>query len=261
MNTIRDVIWFSCGAASAVMAYIVKKQNPGAVLVYCDTGGEHEDNRRFMADVEKWLNASVVVLRSEKYTDHFDVIEKTRYVNGPAGARCTAELKKKLRYRFQQPNDAQYFGYTASEKGRAEKFCESHPEVTAKFPLIERGITKEDCLGVLVKNGIEVPVMYKFGFRNNNCIGCVKGGAGYWNKIREVFPEKFSRMAKLEREVGASCIRGQYLDELDPTRGTLKDLSISCDFVCAMLDSAIQDLVLSVQDTNGFVESDTTEVR
>ena len=40
--------------------------------------------------------------------------------------------------------------------------------------------------------------MYKLGYNNNNCIGCVKGGQAYWNKIRIDFPETFNKMAKLE---------------------------------------------------------------
>ena len=35
------------------------------------------------------------------------------------------------------------------------------------------------------------PLMYDLGYPNNNCIGCVKGGMGYWNHIRKDFPEVF----------------------------------------------------------------------
>lgn len=68
-------------------------------------------------------------------------------------------------------------------------------------------------MGMLWKAGIEIPAMYKMGYNNNNCIGCVKGGMGYWNKIRKDFPEVFNRMAVIEREVGATCLKdksGKY---------------------------------------------------
>jgi hypothetical protein len=73
--------------------------------------------------------------------------------------------------------------------------------------------------------------MYKLGYNNNNCVGCVKGGMGYWNKIRKDFPEVFSSMAKLEREVGHSCLK-IFLDELDPSRGNIKDVVPECDIFC-----------------------------
>ena len=52
--------------------------------------------------------------------------------------------------------------------------------------------------------GIKRPAMYDLGYGNNNCIGCLKGGMGYWNKIRIDFPEVFDRYSSLERETGHS---------------------------------------------------------
>ena len=80
-------------------------------------------------------------------------------------------------------------------------------------------MTKPETLFFLEKQGIKRPVMYDLGYNNNNCIGCVKGGMGYWNKIREDFPQSFTRMAEAGRDVGHSCIRGIFLDELDPDAG------------------------------------------
>ena len=228
----RTVIWFSCGAASFACAYLLKDTD--AILVYCDTGGEHPDNKRFLADAEKFLGKKVIVLKNPEYADHFDVVQKTRWVNGPKGARCTAELKKKLRLQFQQVDDIQIFGYASDpkERDRAERFKQTFPEVNARFPLIEKGLRHNDCIGLVKRLGIEVPMMYRLGFNNNNCIGCVKGGMGYWNKIRKHFPEQFKRMADIEREVGASCIKGTFLDTLDPDAGNDKEPEMTCDFIC-----------------------------
>lgn len=75
--------------------------------------------------------------------------------------------------------------------------------------------------------------MYDMGYRNNNCIGCVKGGMGYWNKIRRDFPEVFARRARQEREIGHTCINGIYLDELDPNRGRMEDEVLEeCGIAC-----------------------------
>ena len=235
----RTVIWFSCGAASAVAAYLTLKHTPDAVLAYCDTGGEHSDNMRFLQDVQRWLNKEVIILRNGKYKDHFDVIRKTRYVNGAKGARCTVELKKVLRFEFQRADDIQVFGYTCDEQDRADRFLKSFPEVDAKFPLIEKNFTKEMCLGFIREVGIKLPAMYELGFNNNNCIGCVKGGAGYWNWIRRFFPEHFLEMARLEREVGHSCIKGIFLDELKENFGKHREPKISCDFVCQSEDTGL----------------------
>lgn len=38
---------------------------PGAVVAYCETGAEHPDNERFMADCVRWFNAPVERIRSD----------------------------------------------------------------------------------------------------------------------------------------------------------------------------------------------------
>jgi len=65
------------------------------------------------------------------------------------------------------------------------------------------GYDKDDCLKIISDAGIEIPVMYKMGFRNNNCFGtgCVQGGIGYWQKMKTDFPEKFNNMAEMEHKL------------------------------------------------------------
>lgn len=76
----------------------------------------------------------------------------------------------------------------------------NHTKAKAIFPLLMFGYDKEDCLKIVQDAGISVPRMYQYGFRNNNCFGtgCVQGGIGYWQKMRDEFPEKFDNMAKIE---------------------------------------------------------------
>jgi hypothetical protein len=237
----RVMSWFSCGANSAVATKLaIKKYGADRVeIVYCDTGGEHPDNIRFLMECEEWFDKPITILKSE-YKDHFDVWEKERYINGIAGARCTVELKKRLRFKFQRPDDIQVYGYSADEPQRAERFNASFPEVTTDFILIEQGIQKSVCMGLLYDAGIELPAMYKLGFNNNNCIGCCKGGAGYWNHIRKHFPDHFKRAGEIEKDIGHAIVRVKgipvFLDELDPNAGNHKSENISCDFVCQSID-------------------------
>ena len=110
------------------------------------------------------------------------------------------------------------------------------------FPLIEKKITKPGALEIVRRAGIEIPTMYKLGYSNNNCVGCVKGGKGYWNKIRQDFPEQFDRMAKVERNIGGTCIKGVYLDELDPDAGREeKQIQPECDLFCEVEAADIID--------------------
>ena len=252
----RVVVWFSAGVTSAIAAKIAVEKYRGVlpvVLVNCDTGSEHDDNWRFADEVGDWLGVPLEIIRNEKYADTIDVYRQTGYIVGTAGARCTVELKKVPRRRFEDlAGDLQVFGYDADEVDRAALFVENNPEVTAWFPLIEQGITKSTARQMLVMEGISEPVTYSLGFKNANCLkyGCVKGGIGYWNHLRVVLPSAFWNMAKVEREIGhAICSieeRGEngervkipvYLDELPPHWGNYKsEAAFQCGLFCQPLE-------------------------
>lgn len=241
----RVVCWWSAGVCSAVAARMALDQAGGreVVIAYCDTSGtEHPDNLRFLADCERWYGQSIVRLRSSDYEDTWDVWRRTKFLYSVRGARCTTELKKKVRRDFQWATDIQVFGFSAEEERRATRFSKNNFEVTTWFPLIEGSVSKASALLAVKAAGIEIPEMYRLGYKNNNCIGCVKGGIGYWNKIREDFPEHFARMARLERELGMAVLKDRrggepkplYLDELSPHhRGSYaSEPGIECGAAC-----------------------------
>lgn len=219
------IAWFSCGVTSAVACKLaIEKYGKDNVhLAYIKIGSAHPDNKRFISDCENWYGSKIHNYQSNKYTDQFDVIKKTRYVNGVGGARCTKELKKQVRFDIEKTNffDGQIFGFefTKKEINRAVRFEQQYPHTKPIYPLIENKLNKPECLGILTKAGIKQPTMYELGYHNNNCIGCVKGGMGYWNKIRVDFPEYFAKMIECEDIVGRSCIKNIPLKELDPERG------------------------------------------
>lgn len=218
------VSWFSAGVSSFIAAYIEKDNIDKIIYIHIDD--QHEDSMRFLKDCEKALGKEIEILQSP-YKNVNNVIKQFRFVNSPYGAKCTEILKKRVRKEWEyehKDEDLTYiWGYDIEERHRAERLLESMPQFKHKFPLIDRGFKKEDCHGILRELGIKRPMMYELGYRNNNCIGCVKGGMGYWNRIRVDFPEVFKARAELEREVGGSCIKGIYLDELEPDRGRLEE--------------------------------------
>jgi hypothetical protein len=236
----RTLAWFSCGAASAVAC----KLTPAAEPVYCETGAEHPDNERFLADCERWFDRPVTRLKSKRYVDTWDVWEQRRYLAGVKGALCSVELKLIPRLEFQRPDDVHVFGYTMdlSDFNRAERMREAYPELTIKTPLIDRVLTKAHCLGLLEQAGIRLPPLYGMGFRNNNCIPCVKAQSpDYWALVRLKFPEKFARLAQLSRDLDVRLVKvadgkGRrkriFIDEVPADQPTGDPVQPACDFLC-----------------------------
>lgn len=250
-NPERVVVWFSCGAASAVAAKLaVQKYGDKCDVCYIDMlEDEHPDNSRFLKDVEKWIGREIKLLKSDKYKNVDDVIARRRYIAGVNGAPCSMELKKAVRQQYERFDDVQIFGLTLEEKNRIDRFHQNNPEICAEWILVDKGLTHDDCVALIWKAGIEVPTMYKLGFPNNNCLGCVKGQSGYWNHTRKHFPEVFAKRALQEREVGAAInkkyVNGVripvFLDELPEDAGNmLTEPAISCSLVCGIVDQDIK---------------------
>lgn len=237
----KHLAWFSCGAASAVAVKLAVSMYDDVTVAYTDPGSEHPDNKRFIEEVQEWIGVPILRLKSKVYEDTWDVWEKRKFIVGAHGAPCTIELKKKMRWAIESGYDVQVFGYHAKETGRADRFREQNAEIILETPLIERGLDKADCLAMVERAGIDLPVMYKLGFQNNNCIGCPKGGMGYWNMIRQHFPGHFDRMADLERRLDHAVLKDDagpvWLDQLDPTRGDIHtEPDIECSLLCAIAE-------------------------
>lgn len=250
----RFVCQFSCGAASAVATKLILAEHPAdqLVIVNAYVEEEHQDNRRFLADCERWLGRSVVQLRDEKYGASTDEVwRRKRYIKGPNGAPCSMILKRQLLAAIAQPGDIEVIGYTAEEEDRLMDLRERFPDRTIIAPLIERGISKSDCLAIIDRAGIELPIMYRMGYDNANCIGCPKGGQHYWQAIREDFPERFIQIKAIQDEIGPGAYflrfrsgdrKGERmsLGDLPPGRGDMrKEASFSCSFFCEMAEGEI----------------------
>jgi hypothetical protein len=243
MSDGRILCWFSCGAPSAVASKICLEEfgKDRVLVVNCDTKpSEHPDNYRFFNEVQEWLGVKVVELRNEKFAD-VDATFKT-YMAGIRGAVCTTELKKIPRLKFAQPDDVNVFGFTVGEKKRVREFEQRNPDMLLKWPLVEQNITRAECVRRINAAGIVQPEMYRLGFDNNNCPGCVKASSPwYWDMVRTHFPEVFKRRCEQSRAIGCRLVEIHhheriFLDELPagPFKHRAKKEHMSCGPECGI---------------------------
>ena len=239
------IVWFSSGAASAVAAMKTIEQYGGTCnirIVNNPIKEEDEDNVRFFKDVEKWLGVNVEIAINHKYPScsAVDVWNTRSFMSGPRGAPCTLELKKNARYQFEADNDIDWhvLGFTSEEKNRFCNFQQRERRNTLPV-LIEAGLSKADCYKILKDAGVEPPRMYKLGYPNANCIGCVKASSPtYWNHVRKMHPVEFEQRSVQSRRIGAKLVivKGSrmFLDELDPNAvgRPLKNLDFECGIFC-----------------------------
>lgn len=208
-STNRVVCQFSCGAASAVATKLAIAQygaDHEIVILNAFLESEDPDNRRFAKDCEAWFGMPITVVRDEKYGASIDtVFEQVRYMNGPKGASCTSRLKRAVLTAHAMPGDINVFGFTIEEVDRLVDRQMAVTDAKVVSPLVEQGLTKDDCKAMVERAGIELPYMYRLGYKNANCPGCVKGGQKYWRAIEIDFPEIYQRRMEQQEEIGENA--------------------------------------------------------
>lgn len=239
----KIVVWFSCGAASAVAA----KKTIEKYGSYCDVvvvnnyiEEEDKDNQRFLHDVEKWLGITITRAVNSKYPKGsiVEVFEDQKFMANVGGlAYCTLELKQRARFEWELKHrpDWTVMGFTKEEKGRFDRF--KLKRLTSLHIL--ENTTKSECFAILNEAGIELPMAYKLGMPNANCKGCIKATSPtYWNLVRKIYPEDFKQRAEQSREIGAKLVRVKgeriFLDELDPNAkgAPMKSMNVECGIFC-----------------------------
>lgn len=205
----RNIIcWWSGGVTSAVACkiaidlYGIEKCR----VIMIDTQNEHEDTYRFKNYCEKWYGLQIDTISAigEKWKSIQDVWITRKSLNTATGAICSTELKRVVREKWEKENKFEYqvfgFEFESKEFNRAKSMTINHPKAKAIYPLLLKGLTKKDCLQIITDANIEVPLVYKLGYKNNNCFktGCVQGGIGYWQKIQREDIDKFNAMADME---------------------------------------------------------------
>lgn len=211
------ICWWSGGITSAVACKLTidlfGKERCKVVMI--DTKNEHPDTYRFKEDCERWygIDIDTITAIGIDYDSIQDVWLKHKSLNVATGAICSTQLKRRVRERWQKKikYDHQVFGFEFDKKefNRALALTMNHPDAKPIYPLLMMGYNKDKCIKIVEEAGITIPVMYKMGFRNNNCFntGCVQGGVGYWQKMKKDFPDKFNEMAEMEHTL--TRIKGQ----------------------------------------------------
>lgn len=233
----KTIAWISAGVSSFIATYLAKDQIDEIYYIHIED--QHPDSLRFVKDCEKFLNKEIKIIQSP-----FKSVESACLQGGCVKVKtfawCTKLLKQRVRKELEQnicEGITYVWGMDINEIARAERLAESNSNQNHLFPLIEKNLSKQDCHALCFKLGIKRPLMYDLGYNNNNCIACVKGGMGYFNKIRKDFPKEFEARAKLERKLKSRCLKECYLDELDPNRGNATDeIMEECSIFCEMIN-------------------------
>lgn len=180
------------GSYEALRRTLEQKGRADTVAVFADVGrierdgetvcGEDDDLYRFLTDIERHLDFPIQRIKSEKYTDIWDVFFGQRMLGSTQRDPCSRWLKRRVirewsESRFGRINVMTVLGLGWQEAGRINEFTEVFGS-QCWFPVCEHPhLTNDDIAARLETLGVAPPRIYAEGFGHNNCGGfCVKMG-------------------------------------------------------------------------------------
>lgn len=215
MAVVKRIVSLSGGIGSYItLKRVINKYGKDNVIAaFCDTLNEDGDLYRFLYDIEKKLNISIIKLCSYKTPLQLQV--ENKFIYNSRIANCSKELKSKIFKEWlktnYKPNECiLYMGIDWSEAHRCEAITNNYVPYQVEYPLCQEIKFKKEYLEELEQDGIKIPRLYQIGLTHNNCGGkCVKAGIGHWLQLLEKDRNRFLE-AENEELMLQSLIGKQY---------------------------------------------------
>src|SRR4051812_145290 len=169
---------------------------PEMEYVFTDTGKELPETYEVLDKLEAFLGKPIVRLNPERGFDHWLKIYGG-YLPSSRMRWCTRQLKLKPfeKYVGEEPV-VSYVGIRADED--REGYISTKPNITARFPFKEAGITKADVLRILNDAGLGLPKYYEWRTRSG-CYFCFFQRKVEWVGLLEKHPDLFEKAVAYEK--------------------------------------------------------------
>ena len=216
-QSVRHIVSLSGGKDSTALAIYLRDRIPNLEYVFCDTGEELPETYDYLEQLEALLGEKIYKLNPDRPFHHY--LEIYRGVLPDVRTRwCTRKLKIEPFEKF-IGNDLvyNYIGIRADESHR-KGYISTKPNIVAKYPFIEDGITKTDVMQILEESGIGLPKYYEWRSRSG-CYFCFFQQRIEWIRLSKRHPQKFRQAMEMEKENPETVerytwISGESLQEL-----------------------------------------------
>lgn len=208
VDIMHYVMSLSGGVASAVAAdrAIERYGRDAVTLRFADTSWEDEDLYRFLDDLVRRWDVHLQVIRDGRTP--LQVAEDRQIIPNSQIAPCSSVLKSQPFMEMDRDSPKPLtvlLGLDWREQHRVDRMIAKYAPLAAEgmfvdFPLLWKPFEFRPYVEVVSSWGIEIPRLYRYGFKHNNCGGrCVKQGIREWLRLRDAFPERFAEVRDWEQ--------------------------------------------------------------
>lgn len=201
---------FSGGKTSAYM--VLHYYKPGDLVIFCDTGREHEKTYKFINDFEAFENIPIIRLQ---YEGGFEaLIAKKKATPNNFKRFCTIELKIKTCRRYLRKQGIlkyeNFVGFRYDEPLRVKRRKQMWKQVVDRFPLYEDKIDKQ----MINDYWSNKPYTLEIPSILGNCTLCFMKGKNAIISILQSYPELAEPWINDEKQTGYTYLKDVSMEQL-----------------------------------------------
>ena len=187
---VKEYLSFGAGVNSTALMLLLLDQDIEFEAVYVDPGTEWPETYDYLNYLKSlgyeftWLKPWV-----EGENNLYDYLVKWKILPSVFVRCCTAKFKTGPFYEYIETPATVYIGYDFGESTR--RHVKKIDQVAYKFPLIEKGITRERCKDIIKDHKLKVP-------RKSGCWFCPFQGLNGFMRLRNKYPTLYQMVMHLE---------------------------------------------------------------
>lgn len=211
----RRYFSFGAGVNSTALMLLLLDEGVEFEAVFSDTGCEKPETYEYLDYLQKrgYEITRIIPTVKEKgvtYNNLYDYFWQGKLIPLMRYRICTVKFKTQPIDKYIEKPCELMIGYDFGERTRRHLI--NKKGITHKFPLVEKRITREQCVDIIRKHGLPVPI-------KSGCYLCPFQSKKNWKRLRDTHPELFKKAMALEenartRDPSKELYRGGTLSSI-----------------------------------------------
>lgn len=201
----KNYLSFGGGVNSVAMMLLLLDEGVEFEAVYVWMPDWPETHEYLLMLEEKGYPITVIfpseTFKNEKISNLYEYAWKLKMFPRRFPRWCTTKFKIKPLHKYFQKPCFVLLGIDAGESHRARLASDKGME--NRYPLIERGITRADCVEIIKAHGLPIP-------QKSGCFICPFQRVAQVKEMRRKHPDMFCRLVALEERNNTRLRKGNY---------------------------------------------------
>lgn len=195
-SDVRHILSFGGGVNTVALMIIMRRSGePLDEVVFADTGGEVPETYAYLEIAKDYFADQGVPFRTVSNVNGHDLYgtcQRRRVIPSAVWRWSTRDFKVRPIHRYYRSIEAHINQYVGIAYDEIDRMKDSQvPHVTNIYPLVDRRMTRANCIKVIQEAGLPVPV-------KSGCFFCPFNSAGRWRWLYATHPDLYGRAEALE---------------------------------------------------------------